>query len=116
MLKDTRFILVWAEYPYVQFVVAARVISTKRFVVGVTNRRERDMSQVSDGKVERTLRAMLLLSCVLCDAWCVLSIPPFSGVPCLPFYRPRGSRDYKWDKEEPEAKKVLRRCRIFLFL
>ena len=28
MLKDTRFILVQAEYPYVQFATAARVIST----------------------------------------------------------------------------------------
>ena len=52
VLKDTRFILVWAEYPYVQFVAAAHVISTEKFVVGVTNGRERDMSQVSDGKVE----------------------------------------------------------------
>ena len=37
VLKDTRFILVQAECPYVQFAAAARVISTKRFVVGVTN-------------------------------------------------------------------------------
>ena len=22
------------------------------------------------------------------------------GVPCPPFYRPRGSRDYRWEKEE----------------
>ena len=94
MLKDTRFILVRAEYLYVQFMAISHVISTKRFVVGVTNGQERDMSQVSDGKVERTLRAWLLLSYVLCDAWYVISIPLFSGVPCLPFYRPRGSRDY----------------------
>ena len=99
------------ECPYVQFAAAAHVISTERFVVGVTNGRERDMSQVSDGKVERTLRAWLLLSCVLCDAWCVLLIGPSSEVPYLPFYRPRGSMDYRWEKEEkPEAKKVLRRC------
>ena len=89
VLKDTSFILVRAEYPYVQFAAAARVISTERFVVGVTNGRERDRSRVYDGKVERTLRALLLLSCVLCDAWCVLSIGLLSGVPCLPFYRPR---------------------------
>ena len=95
MLKDTRFILVQAEYPYVQFMAVARVISTERFVVEVTNGRDRDRSQVSDGKVERALRAWLLLSCVLCDAWCVLSIGPLNGVPCLPFYRPRGSRDYR---------------------
>ena len=47
VLKDTRFILVRAECPYVQSAAAAaaaRVISTERFVVGVTNRRERDMS------------------------------------------------------------------------
>ena len=37
VLKDTRFILVQAECPYVQFVATARVISTKKFVVGVTN-------------------------------------------------------------------------------
>ena len=42
--KDTSFILVQAEYPYVKFVVATRVISTKMFVVGVTNGRERDRS------------------------------------------------------------------------
>ena len=28
--------LVWAEYPYIQFVAAARVISTEKFIVGVT--------------------------------------------------------------------------------
>ena len=117
MLKDTRFILVWVECPYVQFAVAARVISTERFIVGGTDGRERDRSQVSDGKVERTLRAWLLLSCVLYGACCVLSIGPLSGVPCLPIYRPRESRDYRWEKEEkPEAKKVLQRCRVFLFL
>ena len=75
VLKDTRFILVWVECPYVQFAAAAHVISTKRFVVGVTNGRERDMYQVSVGKVERTLRAWLLISYVLCDAWCVLYPP-----------------------------------------
>ena len=64
VLKDTRFTLVWAECPYVQFAAAARVISTERFVVGVTNGQERDRSQVSDGKVGRVLRAWLLLSYV----------------------------------------------------
>ena len=57
MLKDTRFILVRTECPYVQFAAAAHVINTERFVVGVTNKRERDRSLVSDGKVERALRA-----------------------------------------------------------
>ena len=64
MLKDTRFILVRAECPYVQFAATARVISTEEFIVGITNGRERDMSQVSDGKVEWALRAWLLLNCV----------------------------------------------------
>ena len=59
------FIMVRAECPYVQFAAAARVISTKRFVVGGTNNQERDRSQVSDGKVERVLRAWMLLSCVV---------------------------------------------------
>ena len=64
MINGTRFILVWTECPYVQFVAAARVISTERFIVGVTNGRERDRSQVSDGKVEWVLRAWSLLSYV----------------------------------------------------
>ena len=64
VLKNTRFILVRAECPYVQFAAATRVISIDRFIVGVTNGRERDRSQVSDGKVKRMLRAWLLLSCV----------------------------------------------------
>ena len=34
-LEDMRFILVRAECPYVKFVVAARIICTERFVVGV---------------------------------------------------------------------------------
>ena len=100
MLKDTRFILVWAECPYIQFATMARVISTERFIVGGTIGRERDRSQVSDEKVERMLRAWLLLSCVLCGAWCVELIRPLSGVPCPPFYRPRGNRGYRWEKEE----------------
>ena len=44
VLKDTRFILVRAKCPYVQIAAAAHVISTERFVVEVTNRRERDRS------------------------------------------------------------------------
>ena len=64
VLKDTRFILVREECPYVQFMAVAHVISTENFIVGVTNGRERDRSQVSDGKVKRMLRAWLLLSCV----------------------------------------------------
>ena len=59
------------------------------------------MSQVSDGKVERMPRGQLLLGCV----FGVESIRPLSGVPCPPFYRPRGSRDYRWEKEEkPEGR------------
>ena len=48
--------------------VAAHAICTEKFVVGGTNGRERDMSQVFDGKMERALTAWLLLSYVLCDA------------------------------------------------
>ena len=96
VLKDTRFILVRTECPYVELAAATRVISTERFVVGGTNGQERDMSQVFDEEVERVLRAWMLLSYVVC----VESIHPFNGVPCLPFYRPRGSRDYRWEKEE----------------
>ena len=123
VLKDTRFILVRAKCPYVQFAVVARVISTKRFIVGGTNSRERKRSQVSDGMVERTPRARLLLGCmrgVCCrivpiDLFCEL-ILPFSGVLCPPFYRPRESRGYMLEKgEKTEAKEPLRRCRVLLF-
>ena len=65
VLKDTRFILVQAECPNIQFVAAAHIISTERFIVWGTNRRERDRSQVSDGKVEQVLRARMLLSYVV---------------------------------------------------
>ena len=63
-LKDTRFILVRAECPYVQFVAAARVTSTEKFEIGVTNRRERDKSQVSGGKNKGVPRARSLLGYV----------------------------------------------------
>ena len=103
VLKDTRFILVRAECLYVQF-AAAHVISTgKRFVVGGTNGRERDRSQVSHGMVERMLRAQSLLGCmrdVLCVELISQKVHPFSGVSYPPFYRPRGSRGYRWKKEE----------------
>ena len=82
VLKDTKFILVRVECPYVQFVVAACIISTERFVAGDTNARERDMSQVSDGKVEWVLRAWMLLSCAVC-VWNRSVI--LVGCPALPF-------------------------------
>ena len=104
VLKDTRFILVQAECPDIQS-AAARVISTERFIVGGTNGRERDRSQVSNGKVERALRAWMLLNCVLCDAWCIELIHPLSGVPYPPFYRSRGSKDYRWEKEENQRQR-----------
>jgi hypothetical protein len=62
-LKDTRFILVRAECPYVQF-AAARVVSTKKMVG--SSGRERDRSRVSEGKVKVMPRVRLLLGCV-CD-------------------------------------------------
>ena len=62
VLKDTRFILARVECPYLQFVAAARVINTEKFIVGLTNGRERDRSRVSDAKVKWALRAWLLLS------------------------------------------------------
>ena len=86
-LKDTRFILVRVECPYVQS-IAAYVISTEKwFVVGGTNSRERDISQVSDGKVERMSRAQLLLSYVLC----VELIHPLVECPTLPFINQGGA-------------------------
>ena len=64
------------------------------------NGRERDMSQVSDGKVERTPRARLLFGCLLCVESDRSKVGPLNGVSCPPFYRPRGSRGYRWVKEE----------------
>jgi len=43
---------------------AAHVISTEKFIIGVTNGRERDRYQVSDGKIEWVLRAQSLLNYV----------------------------------------------------
>ena len=43
----------------------AHVISTKKFVVGVTNERERDKFQVSDGKIKWVPRARMLPSYVV---------------------------------------------------
>ena len=71
VLKDTRFILVWVECPYVQFTVA-RDISIENVRSRGTNGRERERSQVSDGIVKRTLRARSLLGCMR-DVLCVLN-------------------------------------------
>ena len=60
-------------------------------------------------KIERMPRAWSLLGCVrdvlcLCRTGLCVShlskVGPLSGEPCPPFYRPRGSRGYKWEKEE----------------
>ena len=95
---------------------AAHVISTERFIVGVTNGRERDRSQVPDGKVERMLRAWLLLSCVLRDVWCIELISLLVGYPALPFIDQGGAKVTDGRKrKKPEVEKVLRRCWVFLF-
>ena len=57
-----------------------------RFVVGGTNGWERERSQVPDGVVERTPRALLLLGCMVRVR--VLARPesiPLVGSPALPF-------------------------------
>ena len=56
----------------------------KRFVVGGTNDRERERSQVSDGMIERTPRAWSLLGCMR-DVLCLSNWSPFVGSPALPF-------------------------------
>ena len=85
------FILIRVECPYVQFAAAHVISIEKRFIVGGINGRERDRSQVSDGKVERTPRARLLLGCVLCVENNQSKVCRLSGVPCPLFYRPRGA-------------------------
>ena len=74
------------------------------------------MSQVSDGKVERTPRARLLLGFVLCVENNRSKVSPLSGVPCPPFYRPRGAGVIEGRKrKKPKVEKVLRGNRVFLF-
>ena len=42
-----------------------------------------------------------------CDARCGEPMP-LSGTPCFPFYRPRESTDYKWEKiRERGAEEIL---------
>ena len=75
----------------------------KRFVVGGTNDRERERSQVSEGMVERMPRAWSLLGRMR-DVLCVELIRqksvPSMGAPALPFIDQGGSRGYRWEKEE----------------
>ena len=86
--------------------VAARVICTKRFIVGGTNGQERDMSQVSDGKVKQVLRAWMLLSYVV---WCVRNQSvPLVGCVAFLFIDQGEAGIIDGTKEEKlEAKKVL---------
>ena len=110
MLKDTRFILVRAECPYVQFAAVAHVISTKRFVVGCTNGRERDMSQVSDGRNEWVPRARSLLGCVFVVWWIDrIRVPidamPFIERPAFSFIDQGKARVIVEGKEEDKKEK-----------
>ena len=72
-LKGTRFILVWAECPYVQSVSAYVISTEKRFIVGGVNDPERDGSQVSDGMVERVAESLGRCSAV-CEVLCVFNL------------------------------------------
>ena len=111
-----RFILVQVECPYVQFIAAACITNTEKFLVGVTNGRERDMSQVSGGKSERVPRAWLLLSRVFVSCSCVfiwlesdwgdlIGSSLLHGMPYFPFYRPRESTGYSVGREENERER-----------
>ena len=68
VLKDTRFILVRAEHPYVQFAAAARVISTERFVVGVQTV---ERGTCPKSLMERLKGCQSLVAAQLCVMWCV---------------------------------------------
>ena len=73
-----------------------------RFIVGGTNGWERERSQVPDGVVERTPRAMLLLGCMVHVR--VLARPeliPLVGSPALPFIdKGGGAGVYRWGKRK----------------
>ena len=61
-------------------------------IVGGTNGRERDGSQVSDGMDEKVAESLVAAQlCVkyrVCST-CSLRVDPLSGGACPPFYRPR---------------------------
>ena len=97
VLKDIRFILVRAEYLNVHF-AAARVISTEKgswYGVQTVERGTCSKSLMERSKGYQELGCYLAVSVM-----CVELIRPLSGVPCPSFYRPRGSRGYRWEKEK----------------
>ena len=57
------------------------------------------------------------LGCCLAVSCVSKMIGPFSGVPCPPFYRPRGEQGLQMrDRgKKPKVEKVLRESRVFLF-
>ena len=56
------------------------------------------------------------MSDVLCVELISQKLGPFSGVPCPPFYRPRGAGVTDGRKrKKPKVGKVLRGSRVFLF-
>ena len=66
--------------------------------------------------MERSKGCQELDCCLAICVMCVESIHPHSGVPYPPFYRPRGRRGYRWEKEEkPKVEKVLRGSQVFFF-
>ena len=63
-------------------------------------------------KGRQELGCCLAVLCVVCG----IDLSSLVGCHVPPFYRPRGSRDYKWEKEEKNQRveKVLRRSQVFL--
>ena len=84
-----------------------------RFVVGGTNDWERERSQVPDGVVERTPRALLLLGCMVRVRMLArplsLSLSPLVGSPTLPFIDKGGAQAFTDGGKEKilRAQKVL---------
>ena len=83
------------------------------FVVGVTNGRERERSQVSGERSEWVLRARLLLGCAFVSCSCAdlyrilmgRSVgDPLYGALCFPFYRSWESTGYSGGKGEEREK------------
>ena len=77
----------------------------KKFVIGVTNRREKDMFQVSSEKNKRVPIAQLLLLCVSGSDRFGVGSDPLHGTPYFPFYRSRVSTGYSGGKEKNEREK-----------
>ena len=112
VLKDTRFILIRAECPYVQS-AAARVISTEKGSWYGVQTVERGIGTKS--LMERS-KGCQELDCCLAVSYVWNQSIPLVGCPALPFIDQGGAGVTDGRKrKKPKVENVLQRCRVFLF-